>query len=88
MIWKKRYNDYMTLKNMSYWELKRELEFLYNTDQKEINGHSTPYWIMNFNKELDYRKRREAAIINALPCYRWFNSELNNIKYNIKYKKQ
>jgi hypothetical protein len=86
MIWKTYNNNISTIKNMPERDIYSALHYLDNTNQKAINGFSTPFWIMSFEKELNYRKELERTIINALPQARWFNEEYNKVIYNIKYK--
>lgn len=71
------------IKNLKNKQIKRGLCYLYNTNYTEVHGQSIPFCVMSMKKELEYRKKRDKAIINAIP---FLCEKINEITYNIKYR--
>lgn len=86
MYWRKN-GEIVNIKRLSRADIKSSLNYLRETSKTKVNGYTVPFWILSFKRELEYRKRLEKTIINALPNAKWFNEKLNEITYNIKYKK-
>ena len=77
----KSLSNLKVLKNMSSKEIKTTYNIVSNHKGNELDGHSIPYLKMVLKRELNYRKERNNAIINALPFLR---QKLNEIEYKIK----
>lgn len=71
------------IKNLSNSQIKSGLNYLYNTHNIEVNCQTVPFCIMRFKSELEYRKKRDSAIVNAIP---YLCEKVNEVTYNIKWK--